>query len=133
MRSFRRSPSYFPADMLRRLDLLGRFEMDHVGSRADASEVYSTCIGPFFQQARADPPGFVTALSSVVRDETGGFATYGASCLVVELLGMDRREPDALALLDRAITFKRERGLPSAALKGYEWNRWLDSHGPGTW
>ncbi|MFC5105454.1 hypothetical protein [Kibdelosporangium philippinense] len=56
-----------------------------------------------------------------------------ASCLVVELAGMDVRTPDALALLESAIEVKRSRGLPSAMLKGYEWQRWLEVNGPGTW
>lgn len=123
----------FPADMPRRLELLGRFEMDHVGSGVDATEIYPTCIAPFYEQAKADPQAFVSALLATVRDDTGGFVTYGASCLVVELLGTDQKFGDALDLLDRAVAVKRDRGLPSAALKGYEWTRWLAVHGPGTW
>ena len=65
-------------------------------------------------------------------DDTG-FVTYGACCLAYELLGLDTKYDDALALLDAGIAVKRARGLPSAALKGYEWTRWLDVHGPGTW
>ena len=53
--------------------------------------------------------------------------------LAYELLGLDTKYDDALALLDAGIAVKRARGLPSAALKGYEWTRWLDVHGPGTW
>ncbi|MEV4140965.1 hypothetical protein AB0J72_53475 [Dactylosporangium sp. NPDC049742] len=123
----------FPADMLARLELMGRFEMDPVSSGEDATQIYPRCIAPFYVQAKADPQPFVSALLAAVRDDTGGFATYGASCLVVELLGTGQRFEEALELLDRAIAVKRDRGLPSAALKGYEWTRWLDKHGPGTW
>lgn len=122
-----------PADMLWRLELLGRFEMDYVGSGVDAKEIYPTCIAPFYADAQADPQGFLAALRGAVADDKGGFATYGASCLVYELLGVNVRMEDALALLDKAIAFKRERCLPSSAFKGYEWQRWLEVHGPGTW
>jgi len=124
----------FPADMLQRLELLGRFEMDYAGSGVDGREIYPTCIGPFYADAQADPRGFLAALRAVVADDTGGFATYGASCLVYEVLGgQDGRTEDALALLDQAIAFKRERWLPTACLKGYELRRWLEVNGPGTW
>jgi len=113
--------------------MLGRLEMDQTGSGMDAGEVYDNCIAPFRFNAQADPPGFAADLRVAVTDETGGFATYGASCLIVELLGYDLQIEDALALVDEGIQFKHERGLPSASLKGYEWNRWLEVHGPGTW
>jgi hypothetical protein len=113
--------------------MLGRSEMDQVGSGVDAGEVYANCIAPFRANAQADPQGFVADLRVAVTGDTGGFVTYGASCLVVELLGYDLRTEDALALLDEGVAFKHERDLPSASLKGYEWKRWLEVHGPGTW
>jgi hypothetical protein len=127
----RRSP--FPADMTGRLELLGRFEFDSHGAGIDSGTVYPECIAPFRAQATDDRDGFIADLRALVAGDTGGFVTYGASCLVVELAGMDVRTPDALALLDAAIEVKRLRGLPSAMLKGYEWNRWLEVNGPGTW
>jgi hypothetical protein len=129
----RRRRSRFPEDMIRRLELLGRFEMDHVGSGIDSSEVLSDSIRPFRSDARADPDGFVSDLRAVIATEDRGFATYGACCLIIETIGYEFRSEDALALLDDGIAFKRERGLPSACLTGYEWHRWLDVNGPGTW
>jgi hypothetical protein len=115
------------------LELLGRFEMDPMGSDVDGGVIYPECVAPFYEAAQADPYGFVAQLHEVVAADLGGFATYGASRLVFELLGLDFRSDESLALLDRAIAFKRERGLPSARLTGYEWQRWLDVHGPGSW
>lgn len=123
--------SGFPSDMIQRLELLGRFELDHTGSGVAGSEIYPTCIGPFFDRAQADPLGFLAALRAVVADDTGGFATYGASCLVHDVLsGQHLKAEDALALLDAAIAFKHERSLPSASFKGYEWQRWLEVSDP---
>lgn len=119
--------------MLRRLELLGRFEMDPIGSDVDSGVVYPECVAPFYEAAKADPYGFVAQLHEVVVVDRGGFATYGASRLVFELLGPEFRSDESLALLDRAIAFKRERGLPTFGLTGYELNRWLDVHGPGSW
>jgi hypothetical protein len=129
----RKSQSGFPADMARRLEMLGRFEFDVHGSGMDSGLVYPECIAPFRDQATEDRDGFIARLRAFIIGDEGGFVTYGASCLVVELAGMDVRTPDALALLDAAIEVKRVRGLPSATLKGYEWQRWLEVHGPGTW
>jgi hypothetical protein len=69
----------------------------------------------------------------VVADDTGGFATYGASRLVFEFFGSETRNEDALALLDGAIAFKRARGLSGRHLRGYEISRWREVNGPGTW
>jgi hypothetical protein len=129
----RKRRSRFPADMAARLEMLGRFEFDAHGSGIDSGVVYPECIAPFRGQATEDRDRFVADLRAFVADDAGGFATYGASCLVVELAGTDVRTLDALALLDAAIEVKRLRGLPSAMLKGYEWQRWLAVYGPGTW
>ncbi|WP_328330949.1 hypothetical protein OHA70_10125 [Kribbella sp. NBC_00382] len=118
--------------MTRRLEMFGRFEYDTQGSGVDAAEIYPTCIEPVYAYATEDRDGFVAALRTVVADDDG-FATYGASCLVVELAGTGVRTPDALALLDAAIEFKRVRRVPSAMLKGYEWERWLEVNGPDSW
>jgi hypothetical protein len=122
----------FPRDMLRRLEILGRFEMDPVGSGIDANQV-SQCVMPFYEDAKADPDGFLADLRVLSASDASGFARYGASRLVFELLGHEARTDDALAMLDAAIAFKRERGLPSIRLTGYELARWEEVHGPGTW
>ncbi|MFC0037159.1 hypothetical protein [Actinomadura rayongensis] len=130
--SRRKSASRARADLLRRLELLGRFEMDPPGSGIDSTEVIQTSIAPFTGYVD-DPKALAEMLSGAVEGERSGFATYGASCLIVELAGSDFRTADSLAVLDAAIMFKRERGLPSARLKGYEWKRWLEVNGPDTW
>jgi hypothetical protein len=129
----RRKPrSRFPADMLRRLELLGRCEMDYTGSGVDVREIPAFIVSSY-NDSQADPEGFLADLRAVVADDTGGFATYGASCLVFEMFGSQVRYEDALALLDGGIAFKRERGLPSMFLKGYEWVRWQEVNGSDTW
>ncbi len=129
----RKTRSRLPADMVRRLGMLGRFEFDARGSGVDASDIFPTCIQPFLEFARQDLDGFVAELRASVAGDGSGFATYGASCLVVELAGTDVRTPDALALLDAAIEVKRARHLPQIMLKGYELFRWNEVHGIGTW
>lgn len=119
--------------MLQRLELLGRLQLDGTGSGIDASTVYPSCLAPFWEDSQADPKGFLADLRAVVATDTGGFATYGASCLVWEFFSAKIREEDALALFDGGIAFKRERGLPSAFLTGYEWTRWLENHRGDEW
>jgi hypothetical protein len=119
--------------MMQRLDLLGRKAIGYGSSGIDTSVVWEHCIGPFFQAGRENPELFLRELRRLIEHDTGGFATYGASELMVEALGTDVQTPDALAILDAAIAFKRDRGLPSAMLKGYEWIRWQKVHGPCSW
>ncbi len=113
--------------------MLGRFELGNGTSGIDSGQVYSTCIEPFRTEAVADPVAFLAALRAVVQGDDTGFVTYGACCLTFELLSLDSTYDDALALLDAGIAVKRARGLSSGELKGYEWTRWLEVHGPGTW
>jgi hypothetical protein len=133
MRFFQRRPqSRFPDDMMGRLELLGRFGMDPTNGGIDAGEIWSRCHSPFLSDAKSDPNGFVADLRSCVAGDSG-FASYGASQLVVELLGYELRTPDALALMDGGIAFKRARGLPSAHLTVYELQRWLEINDSGPW
>jgi hypothetical protein len=114
------------------LDRLGRQAMDPFRSDVDGDDVWPW-VAALYEDARADPEGFVTDLEALAATTTGGFATYGASRLVWELLGAGMRTEAALLMLDRAIEFKRERGLAPAHLTGYERDRWLEVHSPGTW
>ncbi len=52
MRWFTRKPaSRFPSDMIRRLELLGRFSLDSQSAGVDSGEVWSSCIAPFLPAA----------------------------------------------------------------------------------
>ena len=122
----------FPRDMVERLEQFGRYEMDPWSSGLDGGDLAQRCIIPFLKDAADDPEGFTADLHDVVADDRGGFATYGASRLVFELLS-DYRTPGALALLDAAITFKRTVGMSSAHLNGFESERWRTTHGGEPW
>lgn len=123
----------FPRDMVARLEMMGRYEMDPMTSGIDSSQIAQECIIPYLSQAQADPEGFTADLRDVVAGDTGGFATYGASRLVWELLSSRCRTVGALDLLDAAIAFKRTMGLPTARLTGYEMERWVETHGQEPW
>jgi hypothetical protein len=112
---------------------LGRFEVDVHSSGFDSVYIREECVSPFREAADADRESFLVHLRALVADDSGGFATYGAYRLCLELIGHEYRSATALALLDDAIAFKRARGLPSASLTGFEWARWCDLHGFGTW
>lgn len=118
--------------MLARMDLLGRFELDPLGSGIDSMRISETCIIPFFEDAKADPEGFLTDLFALIGQDRAGFPTYGAARLVWEIFGSKcRTMPAALPLIDAGIDFKRARGLPTAMLTGYEMERLLQRQAQG--
>jgi len=120
----RKRSSRFPTDMLRRLELLGRYELDPRSSGIDAAEIHPTCVAPFLTDAQADRDGFLTDLHALVAGDQGGFATFGAARLVWEFWsGEAVRIPAALPLIDAGIDFKLARGLSTARLTGYEMQR----------
>jgi hypothetical protein len=132
--SRRSERGFFPPDMLERLSMLARYEMDRWTSGLDGGDVYGVAVVPFLGAARADPDAFVARLRALVAGDRRGFPTVGASCLVVELLDSEAlRSPDGLVLLDGAIEVKRDRGLSTASLTGYEHARWIEVNGYGTW
>ncbi|MFD4673617.1 hypothetical protein ACFWNN_28095 [Lentzea sp. NPDC058450] len=121
--------------MARRMEMLGRFELDSTSAGVDSGEIWPYCLEPFLDGVTNDTAAFLADLLAFVQDDEGGFATYGASTLAPNLLTEEKWQThdDALALLDAGIEFKRARNLPSAMLKGYEWARWLEVHGVNTW
>jgi hypothetical protein len=129
----RKRKTRFPADMLHRLEALGRFHMNSESSGIDSTYTWEECILPFREIAKADPEGFLIRLRALVADDTGGFATYGAYRLYDETIGHTYRSATALAIMDDAIAFKRARGLPSASLTGFEWARWCEQHSAESW
>lgn len=129
----RKRKTIFPADMLDRLEALGRFHMDNRSSGIDSTYAWDVCISPFREAADADPEGFLSQLHALVADDAGGFATYGVYCLYAETIGHKYRSATALAVMDDAIAFKRARRLPSASLTGYEWSRWCEEHSAESW
>ncbi len=125
---FRRKPETpFPDDMLERLDRLGRSKIDIMGSGIDWPEVVQNCIAAFYEQATADPDKFLSDLTRLIEDDSGGFATYAASSLMIELIPESRRTDVGGALLDRAIDFKARRGLPLSSFTGYEVERYHEN------
>lgn len=123
----RKSKTPFPDDMLERLDRLGRSKIDIMHGGVDWSEVVRNCIAAFHEQATADPDKFLSDLTRVIESDTGGFATYGASSLMLELVPESRRTAAGGALLDHAIEFKLRRGLPLSSFTGYEVERYQEN------
>ena len=129
----RRRTSRFPADMLERLDLLGRFGLDPQSSGIDPTVIWERCQAPFLDDLRHDRDGFLADLRALVAGDSSGFPALGASRLYFDLVDRSCRTEDALAIIDGGIAFKRARSLPSACLTDYELSRWREVNGPGTW
>lgn len=132
-RSRKVTPPRFPDDMLQRLEVFGRYELDPSGSGING-EITTACVVPFTDVIYADDAeqeGFLRDLHAVVAADQGGFATYGAARLAWELFSERAlRLPSGLRLVDAGIRFKLSRGLaPIHCLTGYELRRfgdWLD-------
>lgn len=124
MRFFRRpARSRFPADMMSWLDNFGRMRLDNQQSRVDSADVWPR-IAAFIEEAKSDRDGFLADLTAFVADDPGGFATLGAAGVVWEMFSGEALDiPAAHPLIDAGIAFKRARGLPTAALTGYEMQR----------
>jgi hypothetical protein len=71
--------------------------MDNVSLGVDPARICAETVGPFFEDATADPSGFTADLRSLVANDHESFARYGASCLVWELLS-GHGTPDALCV-----------------------------------
>jgi hypothetical protein len=112
--------------MLQRLDRLGRCKIDIINCGIDWNEVIKNCIAPFYEQAIHDPDKFISELMLLTDADSGGFATYGASSLMFELVPDSAKTGVGLALLDRAIEFKIRRGLPPVAMTGHEMQRYAE-------
>ncbi|GHJ48940.1 hypothetical protein Cs7R123_62820 [Catellatospora sp. TT07R-123] len=131
MRFFRRAPrSRFRADMLQWLDAFGRYQLDPQRSNVPPESGMNPWdwFGWLWEMMKEDPDGFFTDLRTIVAEDRGGFATYGAACVARELLSGEGREPPAaLALIDAGIEFKLARGLGSFSLTAYENRRLMET------
>jgi hypothetical protein len=116
-----RRRSTFPADMIQRLETFGRFEFDARTSGIDSGNIFNDCVAPFFDAALQDPASFCTGLRTVINNDQGGFATFGAARLVWEILGEAALStPAARPLIEAGLDFKLSRGLSTWHLTGHE-------------
>jgi hypothetical protein len=107
----RRKSARFPPDMLARMDRFARYTLDPRSSGIDGTRIWEPSVGEFRDDFKADPDGFLIDLRVLTETDQGGFATYGAACLVWELLNDDAlTTPLALPLIDSGIDFKIARG-----------------------
>ncbi|RNL97712.1 hypothetical protein EFE23_18020 [Micromonospora solifontis] len=78
--------------------------------------------------SQSDPAGLAAALAREVTP-LGGWPAYGASRAIAELLGLAFEGEAATAVLDGAIRFLRQNGIPPLRVRPYEWSRWVDTGG----
>lgn len=115
--------SRLPSNIVDLMVKNGRFEWDPPGSGIDGASIWSTVQEPLVPFAQSDPAGFLSALAAAVVP-AGGWASYGAERLMIDLLGADRDEPGYHAVMSASLRFLRERGVPNSRMSGYEWQYW---------
>jgi hypothetical protein len=116
-----------PRDIVRRMEEFARYEMLGEASGIDPGQVWPM-IGSMLPVAQSDREGFVTAVAETVTP-VGGWAAYGASRLVAELIGLDFEGERAQAILEGAVVFLRQHGVPPLRVRPYEWSFWIKNGG----
>jgi hypothetical protein len=125
MALFRRDPVAvgLPRDVVSRMERFGRFEFDPAGSGIDAGEVWTELQAPLMEFARTDPERFTTELVRAVLP-AGGWALYGASRSIWNLLGSDFHHPAYDSVRAAALEFFRANGVPNNRLSANDWQFW---------
>ncbi|MBR7839716.1 hypothetical protein KDL01_41080 [Actinospica durhamensis] len=123
--SRREAGARLPADVVTRMDLFGQYEFDST-RLAPGIDVWSQLQSPLLEFAQADPAGFVEALVAAVRPG-GGWALYGASRTIGNLIAYDYEHPRYAEVRMAALEFLRANGVPPKFLTGGDWDFWLRS------
>jgi len=123
-----RRSNRLPADIVAKMETFGQFEFDPAGSQVDPGYVWTQLVAPLLPAAQADSAGFLRELAAAVLP-AGGWAVYGGSRLVKELLSGDLDDPSYHAMMSAALDFLRELGVPNLRLNGYEWQFWTEHKG----
>ncbi|WP_405432260.1 hypothetical protein [Micromonospora sp. NBC_00617] len=119
--------SALPAQIVSMMDKFGRYEWYGESSGLGPEEAWGM-LSTLWPLRQSDPAGLTAALARQVTP-IGGWAAYGASRAVAELVGLGFEGVDAKAVLDGGIQFLRQHGVPPLRVRGYEWSRWVDTGG----
>ncbi|WP_055490856.1 hypothetical protein [Streptomyces sp. TP-A0356] len=125
----RTPPPLLPADIVRRMEIYGRWEFDPPSSDADIPALVYT---PLYPIASVSPDAFVEALADAVLP-VGGWAVYGGSHCVRDLLTASYEHPRHDDMLDGAVDFLRAERIAPARLNSHEWQRWCTTHPGEEW
>jgi len=117
-----------PPNIVWMMEKFGRFEWDPRDTEVEASQVWNLLQAPLMSLAQADPGAFVTALATDVLP-AGGWAVYGASHTLDNVLPSASSFSDADAIHAASLEFLRTRGVQSGRLTGWEWQFWLRTRG----
>jgi len=95
--------------------------------------VWADLVGPMYYAYRADQDIFLMTLA-VVAEQYGGWVSYGAERLMIEVAGGDLEHPAYGRIMNASLGFLRACGVPPMKVTGYEWQGWLASGGTSeTW
>lgn len=125
-----------PANIVSRLERFGQYEFNSQAYAFDGAEL-GELVAELYAFASSDPERFLVTLAQVAMP-AGGWAVYGASCMLWECFSSDAgdlaQHSAYKAIRDGAINFLRANGVPPMRVKGYEWNYWIDNGGTAdTW
>lgn len=125
-----------PGNIVSRLERFGQYEFNSQAYVFDGAEM-GELVGEIYAFASSDPERFLVTLAQAAVP-AGGWAVYGASCMLWECFSSDAgvlaQHPTYKAVRDGAINFLRANGVPPMRVKGYEWNYWIDNGGTAdTW
>ena len=116
-----------PADILDRLSTYGRYEVDPASVAIDEPTVWGSLLAPVLEYSKSDPSGFARDVRRVAIP-AGGWAVYGASRCLWQLLVNRDSYADYLAVLDAGLDFLRSQGGTPAQFRPYESARWHETH-----
>ncbi len=128
--SRRQKQPELPGNIVSIMERYGMYEFNPQ-TGAFSQEANGQLMGDLYPFASADPDGFLTALADAVLP-VGGWAVYGASRLIWELLSSSpegRQHPLYKAIMSAALEFLRTQGVSIGMLRGYEREHWLASGG----
>jgi len=121
-----------PGNIVSVLERYGQYEWNPQANTMGIGELGNLMAG-LYPIATADPDRFLSDLATAVLP-VGGWAVYGASRLIWELLSSTNdsqvlQNPAYIAIMDATIEFLRSNGVPPMRVRPYEWNYWLGKGG----
>lgn len=130
---FRRQQSGFrlPDNIVQMMTVVGKFEFDSEGF--DNVDEFTQIYPRLYPLAQSNPDEFVSALAKAVLP-VGGWAVYGGTKTVFNLLGQEYNDRNYRIMLSAALHFLRENGASRNDLNSYEWEFWIENEGgPDSW